>query len=248
MGNKITKFMSYDLYWSLIKNGSNKAAGRFAKRICTAMFTDNELPDITDKEEAFVWSNIEDILKRSKGIEQSGKIAKTLNKQMRHFTFLEAYYRAIDLMNEEQSGVYIKALCICLRIPNRLNAFRLWTNILLLQNLNCRFLKCVAMPRNWRAKVRKKKLTFETVSEDNSENKQTDEVTEREIKPLTFEEFMKLHPTIKDDVYPNSRGILKSVDWTVLHEIIMQDSGLSQNRSLFWLLQDEKTKSAILNG
>ena len=104
MGNQITKFMFYELYWSLIKNESDQTAGRFIKRICQYMFTGNKLPTLKDKKEAFIWSNIEDFLIRSKEAEKNGKSLKTLNQQMRHFAFLETYYRAIDLMDDEQSG------------------------------------------------------------------------------------------------------------------------------------------------
>ena len=62
MGNQITKFMFYELYWSLIKNESDQTAGRFIKRICQYMFTGNKLPTLKDKKEAFIWSNIEDFL------------------------------------------------------------------------------------------------------------------------------------------------------------------------------------------
>ena len=111
MGKQITKFMFYELYWSLIKNESEQTVGRFIKRICQYMFTGNKLPTLKDKKEAFIWSNIEDFLIRSKEAEKNGKSLKTLNQQMRHFAFLETYYRAIDLMEEEQSGAYLKALC-----------------------------------------------------------------------------------------------------------------------------------------
>ena len=58
------------------------------------MFTGNKLPTLKDKKEAFIWSNIEDFLIRSKEAEKNGKSLKTLNQQMRHFAFLETYYRA----------------------------------------------------------------------------------------------------------------------------------------------------------
>lgn len=242
METKIEKFMFYDLYWSLIKSESNKTAGRFAKRICAAMFTDSELPRIEDKEEAFVWSNIEDILKRSKEAERNGGTTKTLNRQMRHFAFLETYYRAIDLMNEEQSGAYLKALCMYMfenaEPPKLLSPvdkyFSLAKLKLSLSKVRSNAAKSDGKPAKTVAKERAQEVM------------QTE--TAKEIEPLSFEKFMELHPTLKDDLYPNSRGMLRSVDWAKVNDIIGQDSRLSQNRSLYWLMQDERIKAIIKNG
>lgn len=242
MEKKIEKFMFYDLYWLLIKDGSNKAAGRFAKRICAAMFTDDELPSIEDKEEAFVWSNIEDILNRSKEAEQNGKTTKTLNRKMRHFAFLETYYRAIDLMNEEQSGAYIKALCIFMfenAEPPKLTSPA--DKYFALAKLKLSLSKV----RSNAAKSGGK--TAETVTEERGQGDVQNGAAE-EIGQMSFEKFMKLHPTIKDDLFPNNRGILQNVDWAKMNDIIGQDSKLSQNCSLYWIMQDEKIKSVIKNG
>ena len=71
---------------------------------------------------------------------------------------------------------------------------------------------------------------------------------EEEVKSMTFEEFMGLHPAIKDDIYPNERGVLRSVDWAMLNELIETDKPLEQSHSLYWLLQSEKYRAAIKNG
>ena len=160
MGNQITKFMFYELYWSLIKNESEQTVGWFIKRICQYMFTGNKLPTLKDKKEAFIWSNIEDFLIRSKEAEKNGKSLKTLNQQMRHFAFLETYYRAIDLMEEEQSGAYLKALCKS-TVSKRPNLNRLWTHILRLRNSNYRCQRSGVTPPK-RAEKRKRNLTKTT--------------------------------------------------------------------------------------
>ena len=104
-------FTFYDLYWKLIKNVDDKTAGRLAKAICEYVFCD-ESPDIfEDDTEAFIWSNIEDILERTKELEAVGKTPKSYNKKMAHFAFSDSYYKAIKLMTDEQSGAYLKALC-----------------------------------------------------------------------------------------------------------------------------------------
>ena len=249
MGKQITKFMFYELYWSLIKNESEKTAGRLIKRICQYIFTGNKLPTLKDKKEAFVWSNIEDFLTRSKEAEINGKTLKTLNQQMRHFAFLETYYRAIDLMDDEQSGAYLKALCKYMfegvetteLIPP---ADAYFTLAKLKLSLSKKRSNAAKTSRKTEKKSRQNDLS--AVGENDI--KETGKAMEEEIKPMTFEEFMGLHPAIKDDIYPNGRGILKSVDWARLNELIETDKSLEQNHSLYWLLQSEKCRAAINNG
>ena len=238
MENQITKFMFYELYWSLIKNESEQTAGRFIKRICQYMFTGNKLPIIKDKKEAFIWSNIEDFLNRSKEAELNGKSLKTLNRQMRHFAFLETYYRAIDLMDDEQSGAYLKALCMYMfenvettdLTPPADTYFAL-----------AKLKLSLSKKRSNAAKTSKKPDKKGDITETAKRN-------EEERNMMSFEEFMRLHPAIKDDIYPNGRGILKSVDWARLNELIETDKSLEQNHSLYWLLQSEKCSEAINNG
>lgn len=78
--------------------------------------------------------------------------------------------------------------------------------------------------------------------------KETGNAMEEERKPMTFDEFMKLHPAIKDNIYPNGRGVLKSVDWARLNELIETEQSLEQSHSLYWLLQNEKCRGAVNNG
>lgn len=78
--------------------------------------------------------------------------------------------------------------------------------------------------------------------------KETENAMENEKEPMTFEEFMGLHPAIKDDIYPNGRGILKNMNWTRLNEIIETDKSLEQCHSLYWLLQNEKCRGTVNNG
>ena len=249
MGNQITKFMFYELYWSLIKNESDQTAGRFIKRICQYMFTGNKLPTLKDKKEAFIWSNIEDFLIRSKEAEKNGKNLKTLNQKMRHFAFLETYYRAVDLMDEEQSGAYLKALCKYMFegiettevIPPADAYFAL-------AKLKLSLSKTRSNAAKTSRKTEKKSYQNDLSEVGENDIKETGKAIEEEVKPMTFEEFMGLHPAIKDDIYPNGRGILKSVNWAMLNELIETDKSLEQNHSLYWLLQSEKCRTAIKNG
>ncbi|MBR1676116.1 MAG: hypothetical protein IJ706_02275 [Clostridia bacterium] len=249
MGNQITKFMFYELYWSLIKNESDQTAGRFIKRICQYMFTGNKLPTLKDKKEAFIWSNIEDFLIRSKEAEKNGKNLKTLNQKMRHFAFLETYYRAVDLMDDEQSGAYLKALCKYMfegvettkLIPPADAYFAL-------AKLKLSLSKKRSNAAKTGRKTEKKSRQNEFSAVGKNDIKETGKAIEEEVKPMTFEEFMGLHPAIKDDIYPNGRGVLRSVDWAMLNELIETDKPLEQSHSLYWLLQSEKYRAAIKNG
>ena len=238
MGKQITKFMFYELYWSLIKNESEEMAGRFIKRICQYMFTGNKLPTLKDKKEAFIWSNIEDFLIRSKEAEKNGKSLKTLNQQMRHFAFLETYYRAIDLMDDEQSGAYMKALCKYM--------FEGIETAELIPPADVYF--ALAKLKLSLSKKRSNAAKTSRKTEKKDDITGAGNAMEEERKPMTFDGFMKLHPAIKDDIYPNGRGVLKSVNWARLNELIEADKSLEQSHSLYWLLQSEKCRAAIKNG
>ena len=108
---QLTKFTFYDLYGELLEQLEDEAAGRFATLICEYMLTDKEIIPPEDDRENYFWCNIEDILAEDKRIEKSGKIPKTLNAKMRHFTFLERYYKGMKLMKDDDRGVFIKAVC-----------------------------------------------------------------------------------------------------------------------------------------
>ena len=108
---QLTKFTFYDLYGELLEQLEDEAAGRFATLICEYMLTDKEIVPPEDDRENYFWCNIEDILAEDKRIEKSGKIPKTLNAKMRHFTFLERYYKGMKLMHDDDRGVFIKAVC-----------------------------------------------------------------------------------------------------------------------------------------
>ena len=108
---QLTKFTFYDLYGELLEQLEDDAAGRFATLICEYMLTDKEIVPPEDDRENYFWCNIEDILAEDKRIEKSGKIPKTLNAKMRHFTFLERYYKGMKLMHDDERGVFIKAIC-----------------------------------------------------------------------------------------------------------------------------------------
>ena len=108
---RLKQFTFYDLYYEALKGLPDEAAGRMAKNICRFMLTSEDVPEPQDDRENFFWSNIVDLLEEDKQIELCGKQPKYLKEKMRHFTFVETYYKAIKLMTEAESGQYIKAIC-----------------------------------------------------------------------------------------------------------------------------------------
>ena len=108
---QLKQFTFYDLYWDLIKQSDDASAGRLVRNICQYMFTSEAVTEPQDDRENFFWSNIVDLLEEDKQIEMNGKQPKNLNSKMRHFTFVDTYYKAIKLMTEAESGQYVKAIC-----------------------------------------------------------------------------------------------------------------------------------------
>lgn len=109
--NKLTKFIFYDLYYKALKDGTDERAGKLIRSICKVMF-DNEEPELpADPKERFDWENLLNTLRVAKSIELTGRIPKTLNKKMRHYTFYDSYYSAIKLLNDADAGAYAKAIC-----------------------------------------------------------------------------------------------------------------------------------------
>ena len=64
----------------------------------------------------------------------SGKQPKNLNAKMRHFTFVDTFYKAIKLMSEAESGQYVKAICEYMFNGTERKLNRLWTHISHLPN------------------------------------------------------------------------------------------------------------------
>ena len=108
---RLKQFTFYDLYYESLKGLSDESAGRMAKNICRFMFTNEEIQEPQDDRENFFWSNIKDVLKDVKRIEERGRKPKNFNEKMPHFTFTDTYGKALKLMTDAESGQKIKAIC-----------------------------------------------------------------------------------------------------------------------------------------
>ena len=68
-----------------------------------------EQNELSDKKMIFLWGNIVDFLEADKQAQLDGKTIRA-SRQMKHFTFYRKFYEAVELMDDKQAGIYIKAL------------------------------------------------------------------------------------------------------------------------------------------
>lgn len=108
---QLKQFTFYELYADILNGLNDVDAGKFAKRICEYEFENAEPNDAMTDKEVFYWSNISDMLAEVKAIEMQGKIPKKYNLRAKHFTFYDTYYNAMKLLNDRQSGAFVKAIC-----------------------------------------------------------------------------------------------------------------------------------------
>ncbi len=228
-------FTFYDLYWKLIKNVDDTTAGRLAKAICMYVFCDENATPFEDATEAFIWSNIEDILERTKQLEAAGKTPKSYNKKMAHVAFLDSYFKAMKLMTDEQSGAYLKALCGYMFDgiePKKLKPpvdtyYDLAKTKLALSKVRI-------MSGQKGGKAERVKVTDEQI------NEQTDNG-----HCVTFKEFMRLHPNVQNDLYASRQHLLKGVDWALLDIGLDKHPEFKKCNNLYQLLAHRKE---ILDG
>lgn len=205
--DKLKRFTFYNLYWKLVKNVDNVMVGRIIKTICSYEFCGEQPIPFKDDTEAFIWSNIEDILTRVKQLETTGKTPKSYNKKMAHFAFTDAYYKAIKLMNDEDSGIYIKSLCGYMfdgYEPKKLKPPVDMYFDLAKTKLELSKVRIVSGYKG--GKAEKVKVTDEQINE----------LTNRKSQCIDFDEFMGLHPNIKNDLYASRKYLLDKVDWGYL--------------------------------
>ena len=203
---QLTQFTFYDLYWELIRQSDDASAGRLIRNICQYMFTSEEVHEPQDDKENFFWSNIVDLLEEDKQIEMLGKQPKNLNAKMRHFTFVDTYYKAIKLMTEIESGQYIKAICEYMfngtesKLKSPVDAY------FALAKRKLELSRTRKKVGSIGGKQERIKLTDEAI------NKRTNKGDYQ----VTFDEFMSLHPNIQNDIFASHKNLLDGVDWGFL--------------------------------
>ena len=232
MENKqLTQFTFYELYWTLIKQLSDEAAGRLATNICNFMFTDEEVPELSDKLENYYWHNILDILSEDKEIELQGKIPKTLNRTMRHFTFLNLYFEAMQLMQDNiQRGIFIKAICEFMfegkerkLKPPIEQHFELAKRKLLLSRTR----KKVG---SIGGKTPPKPITAKEVAA----------MVPKGLDVMDFDEFMKRNPQLHNDLYGRGKELANGIDWDFLDYCLKSNKKYEDCTSLYQILYHYK--------
>lgn len=227
---QLKQFTFYDLYWDLMRQSDDASAGRLVRNICQYMFTNEIVAEPQDDKENFFWSNIVDLLEEDKQIEMCGKQPKNLNAKMRHFTFVDTYYKAIKLMSEAESGQYVKAIC-----EYMFNG----TEKKLKSPVDTYF--TLAKRKLKLSKTRKK---IGSIGGKQERVKVTDkEINERTNKgeyQVTYDEFMRLHPSIVNDIYASHRDMLNGVDWGWLDMGLDKHPEYKQCTSLYQILLHKK--------
>ena len=185
---QLKQFTFYDLYWDLIRQSDDASAGRLVKNIWQYMFTNETVAEPQDDRENFFWSNIVDLLEEDKQIELSGKQPKNLNAKMRHFTFVDTYYKAIKLMTEAESGQYVKAICEYMfngterKLKSPIDAY-------------------FALAKR-KLELSRKRKSIGSVGGKQERVKVTDEQVKTATKMdcgVSFDEFMRMHQNVQND-------------------------------------------------
>ena len=203
---QIKQFQFYDFYAGMLNGLNDEESGRMARLMCEYMFTDSIVPDVKDDKERFYWGNIVDVLIESKENEINGKQSTGLNRKMKHFTFQDNFYDAIKLLDDKQSGQYIKAICgymfdnktPTLKPPSD-SFFTLAKRKLDLSKTRKRI-------GSKGGKTEKIPVTVEQVNAADTMRGQS----------IGMDGFLKRNPHVKNDIYKSSMHLTSCIDWTTL--------------------------------
>ena len=203
---RLKQFTFYDLYYEALKGLPDEAAGRMAKNVCRFMFTNEEIPEPQDDRENFFWSNIKDVLEEDKRIESSGRQPKNLKSKMRHFTFCDTNYKALNLMSDAESGQYIKAICEYMfygterKLKPPVDMYFSFAK------------KKLELSRKRKSSGSKGGATTRVKVSD----KEISKATEKKNQYVSFDDFMAENPQIKNDLYASRMHLLDGVNWMKL--------------------------------
>ena len=203
---QIQQFQFYDFYAEILNGLNDESAGRIARLMCEYMFTDNTVADIKDDKERFYWGNIVDVLQESKDNELNGKQSTWLNRKMKHFTFQYNFYDAIKLLDDKQSGQYVKAICGYM-FDNKMPILKPPTDgFFILAKRKLELSKTRKRNGSKGGKAEKTPVIKEQVSVSN----------EIQHKRLDMDGFLKRNPQVKNNIYPLSMRLTDGVDWLKL--------------------------------
>ena len=79
-------------------------------QICEYMF-EGKYTDFDEQKFNVIWADLKDILSLQRQAKLSGKKASKYDRLWRHFSFKKSYFDKLKLMNLNDGGAYIKAIC-----------------------------------------------------------------------------------------------------------------------------------------
>ena len=210
----MTQFTFYEIYKDVMEMLDDDATrGQFMKAICRFMFEEEPVKPPKGNKSEYFWENIIDVMTESKETEKNGKRPKRLNMKMKHFTFQHAYYKAILLMTDEEIWQYIKA--IYGYVADGVEPTDLRNNVALYFNLAKRKLD-----------ISKTRSAIGT--RGGKSRKQTAE--------MTLDQFLSVHPHIRNNLYGNAVELVKGKDFSVLSDKLKTSSKWSSEPSLYKIL------------
>lgn len=200
--------------------------------MCKFMFGDTEPEELTDKKLRFLWGNTIECLETDKQAQSVGKTPKGLNRQMAHFTFYENFHEAMELMDDKQSGQYVKAIYSFMldgKEP-KLNApvdlyFKLAKRKLELSKV--------------RSNVGKKGGTTERKPVAIEQIKAVDAQNNLGMPSIGMDGFLKNNPQVKNDIFNSSLHLTNKMDWDYLNEKLPH-SAYRDCKSLYQILTHYK--------
>ena len=210
----IKQFPFYDFYAEILCTLKDEEAGRLTKRMCAYLFSTEPLPELSDSKERFYWGNLADVLEESKENLVSGKTPTELNRRMKHFTFQENFYDALNLMDDRQGGQYIKAICGYM-FEDKLPTLK--------------------PPVDSFFALAKRKLDLSKMRKRNGHRGGTAKQKRTPEPPLDMDGFLRRQPQVRNDIYRSSMHLTEGINWSLLNDRLPQ-SVYRDSTSLYQIL------------
>ena len=203
---QIKQFPFYDFYAEILSGITDEEAGRMAKRMCKYIFSQEPPEEITDGKERFYWGNLVDVLEESKADLLNGRSSTGLNRRMKHFTFQENFYDALQLLDDKQGGQYVKAICGYMFEDKSPTLKPPIDSFFALAKRKLDLSKT-------RRRVGSKGGKTERIPVTSEQVKSADKMAGVSIG---IDGFLKQYPQVRNDIYKSSMHLTSGIDWTTL--------------------------------
>lgn len=226
---QLKQFTFYELYADILNGLNDVDAGKFAKRICEYEFGNVEPNDAMTDKEVFYWSNISDMLAEVKEIEAQGKMPKKFNFRAKHFTFYDTYYNAMKLLNDRQSGVFVKAICEYMFGG-------------VMPNFNDKTMQGYFNLCKRKMDISKQRKSVGTVGGNVKKKlkKETEVLTESEsmlTETMTYDKFRQKYPEIQGELYGSAERYKTALDWVDVAAKLETDIDFQSETNIYRLTQ-----------